>query len=48
MSWYRAGGRVLEISRVARDYGQVTEDLVNHVKEFELYPEGKGGASEGF
>lgn len=44
----RVGEAVLENRRVARVYGQVTEDLVNHVKEFELYPEGKRGASGGF
>lgn len=30
-----------ERGKVARVYGQMTEDLVNHVKEFEFYPEGK-------
>lgn len=39
---------MLERSRVARDYGRVTEDLVNHVKKFELYPEGKGKLVKGF
>lgn len=38
----RVSGRVLESGRVARGYGLVTEDLVSHVKKFELYPEGKG------
>ena len=29
-------------------YGQMTDDLVNHVKEFELYPEGKREPMKGF
>ena len=29
-------------------YGQMTDDLINHVKEFELYPEGKGEPMKGF
>lgn len=33
---------------MARDCGQMTENLVNHVKEFELYPEGKGEPGKGF
>lgn len=30
------------------DYGQMTEDLVNQVKEFELYPAGKGEPMKSF
>ena len=37
-----------ERGKVARDYGQMTEDLVNHVKEFEFYPEGKGESMKRF
>lgn len=48
LSWYRVGGGVPERGRAARDYGHMTEDLVNHVKEFELYPEGKGESMKGF
>lgn len=36
-----------ERGRVARDYSQMTEDLVNQV-EPELYPEGKGEPVKGF
>lgn len=39
---------MLESGRVARGYGLVTEDLVNHVKKFELYTEGKGELVKGF
>lgn len=47
MSWCRVGEGVLERIRMARDW-LVTEDLVNRVKEFELYPKGKGEPVEGF
>ena len=33
---------------MARDYGQMTVDLINQVKGFELYPEGKGEPVKGF
>lgn len=37
-----------ERGRVARDSGQMREDLVIQVKEFELYPKGKGEPVKGF
>lgn len=37
-----------ERGRVARDYDQMTEGLINLVKGFELYPEGKGEPMKGF